>query len=88
MRKTALHIHLDPDLHADFLAAAEASDSSAEDILVEFVREYAARVKEDDGYETFLRQKVEKARSSIKAGRLFTNSDVEQEFLAKRAGKT
>jgi predicted transcriptional regulator len=86
-KQAAFEVDLDPELHAELLAAAKAEHRPATEIVTELVRDYVARQHEEPGYEEFLRRKVEKARASIEAGRLIPNEEVEKEFAIRRSGQ-
>ena len=49
------------------------------------MRGYAEQRRTTSGYTEFLRRKVEAARTDIRAGRFFTNEEVEAKFAARRA---
>lgn len=51
----------------------------------ELMREFIQRQREAREYEEFLRNKVETARVSMRAGRGRTNEEVEAKFAARRA---
>lgn len=82
---TSFSISLDPDLQSRFDAAAKASHRTAEDLILEFMQDYIAQHDQEDGYDTFLADKVAAARASIKAGRLIPNEEIEREFALLRS---
>jgi predicted transcriptional regulator len=77
---------LEPDLRADFMAAAEASHRPASQVVREMMREFVKRQQDQSDHDAFLRQKVEAARASVDEGRGRPNEAVEAEFAARRAG--
>ena len=68
---------LEPELRDAFMAAASAEDRPASQIVREFMQSY---VSHDQDYLEFLRQKVERARQDIKAGRTFGHDEVMAEI--------
>ncbi len=76
---------LEPELRAEFVAAAKAADRPASQVLRELMREFVQRQRQAREYDEFLRHKVEAARSSMRAGKGRSNDEVEAEFAARRA---
>ncbi len=76
---------LEPDLRAEFMAAAEKAHRPASQILRELMREFVQRQHDQQEYDEFLRHKVEKARLSMNAGLGLSNEELEAEFAARRA---
>jgi len=76
---------LEPELRAEFMAAAEASHRPASQVLRELMREFVERQREARAYETFLHGKVANARDQIREGRHATADEVEARFAARRA---
>jgi len=52
------------------------------------MREFVRRQKEARDYDAFLRDKVDVARASVRAGQGLANEDVEADFAARRAQVT
>ena len=73
-----VHVKLEPELRAEFMAEAEAAHRPASQVLRELMREY----------DEFLRRKVEAGRASMRAGLGRPNDEVEAEFAARRASVT
>ena len=84
-KEAVFTMKLEPDLRAEFMAAAETVHRPASQILRELMREFVRRQHDQQEYDEFLRQKVEKARLSIAAGLGRSNEEVEAEFAARRA---
>jgi predicted transcriptional regulator len=84
-KEAVFTMKLEPDLRAEFMAAAETAHRPASQILRELMREFVRRQHDQQEYEEFLRQKVDKARLSVAAGRGRSNEEVEAEFAARRA---
>ena len=76
---------LEPDLRAEFMAAAEASHRPASQVVRELMREFVQREQERQNHSAFLHRKVEAARASSRAGEGRSNTDVEADFVARRA---
>ncbi|MCY1438598.1 hypothetical protein D3C76_858090 [compost metagenome] len=75
---------LEPELYAEFMAAAEAAQRPASQVMLELMREFIRQQRQTQGYE-YLRQKVEAGRASMDDGRGRSNEDVEAAFAARRA---
>jgi hypothetical protein len=84
-KEAVFTMKLEPGLRAEFMAAAETAHRPASQILRELMREFVRRQHDQQEYEEFLRQKVDKARLSVAAGRGRSNEEVEAEFAARRA---
>lgn len=72
---------LEPDLRAEFMAAAQASHRPASQVVRELMREFVER----HDHTAFLHRKVEAARVSVDAGQGRDNDAVEADFAARRA---
>lgn len=81
-------LKLESELHAAFMAEAEAALRPADDILRDLMREFVQRQREAKEYEDFLRRSVEAGMASARAGRGIPNDEVEAEFAARRASVT
>lgn len=76
---------IEPDLRDAFMAEAEAAHRPASQLVRELMRDYVQRQSEARAYDAFVHRKVELARQSIRAGRSYSNDEVEAEFAARRA---
>ncbi len=76
---------LEPDLRNIFMEGVEAAHRPALQIVRDFARGFAQRQREAQGYDDFLRQKVETARLSLRAGHGRFNEEVEADFAVRRA---
>lgn len=76
---------LEADLRAAFMAAAEACDRPASQVVRELMREFVQRQQDRGDYDIFLHRKVEAARKSVREERGRSNESVEAEFAARRA---
>lgn len=84
-KDSLLELDIDPDLRAQFDTTAKTAHRDVQDLILEFMQDYVDRQKEEEGYDAFLRAKVEKARASAAAGRLISGEDVERDAAAWRA---
>lgn len=84
-KEAVFTMKLEPELRAEFMAAAEKAHRPASQILRELMREFVRRQQDQQEYDEFLRQKVEKARLSMTAGLGRSNEELEAEFAARRA---
>lgn len=75
---------VDDDLKEAFAEAARTQDRTAAQLLRDYMREVVQRQREDAGYESWLRAKVETARVSVRAGRGVSADAVQAEFAALR----
>ena len=84
MSKAAVFtMKLEPELRAEFLAAAEASHRPASQVVRELMREFVQRQQD---HSAFLHRKVEMARASVNNGLDRSDEAVEAAFAARRAG--
>lgn len=84
-KEAVFTMKLEPQLRADFMAAAEASHRPASQIIRELMRDFVQRQREANEYEAFMRGKVAGAREQILAGDYASADDVEARFAARRA---
>uniref|UniRef100_UPI0026B7B2F3 antitoxin of toxin-antitoxin stability system n=1 Tax=Sphingomonas populi TaxID=2484750 RepID=UPI0026B7B2F3 len=77
---------LEPDLRAEFMAAAEASHRPASQVVRELMREFVQRQQAQSAHSIFLHRKVEAARLSVDDGHGRSNEAVEADFAPRRAG--
>ncbi|AOH84614.1 antitoxin of toxin-antitoxin stability system [Sphingomonas panacis] len=87
MSKAAVFtMKLEPDLRAEFMAAAEASHRPASQVVRELMREFVQRQQAQSDHSAVLHRKVEAARASAQNGQGRSNEAVEADFAARRAG--
>jgi predicted transcriptional regulator len=84
-KEAVFTMKLEPELRAEFMAAAAAAHRPASQVLRELMREFVQRQRDARDYDEFLRRKVEAGRTSMRAGRGQPNDEVEAEFAARRA---
>ena len=77
-------LKLEPDLRAEFMAAAAAEDRPASQVVRELMRDYVEHRRQTHEYDDYLRRKVDAARTSMRSSRGLSNEDVETEFAARR----
>ena len=86
-KEAVFTMKLEPELRDAFMAAAEAADRPASQIVREMMRDF---VRQNRDYVAFLQRKVDRARADITAGRIFSNEEIEAEMdllLAKLENK-
>lgn len=85
MRKEAVFtMKLEPELRAEFMAAAAIADRPASQVMRELMRGYIEQQQQIRDYNEYLRRKVEAGRASMRAGRGESNDEVEAAFAARR----
>jgi hypothetical protein len=84
-KEAVFTLKLEAELRDEFMAEADAAHQPASQVARELFREYVRRQREARDYDNFLRQKVEAARASIRAGKGITNAEVETAFAVRRA---
>lgn len=85
MKAAVFTMKLEPDLRAEFMAAAEAAHQPASQVVRELMRDYVQRQQNQKDHSAFLHRKVEVARASVRAGRGRSGETVEAEFSARRS---
>ena len=86
MSKVAVFtMKLEPDLRAEFMAAAEASHQPASQVVRELMRGFVQQQQDQRDYGTFLQRKVDVARGSMSNRQGRSNEAVEADFAARRA---
>lgn len=84
-KEAVFTMKLEPGLREEFMAEAEASHRPASQIVREMMRDFVQRQREAREYDAFLRNKVDVARSSMRAGQGRSNEEVEAGFASRRA---
>ena len=79
-KEAVFTMKLEPELREAFMAAAEAADRPASQIVREFMRDF---VQQDREYVEFLRRKMERSRASIAAGRGSSDEEVRARMKAR-----
>ncbi|MCR4298537.1 MAG: antitoxin of toxin-antitoxin stability system [Gallionella sp.] len=83
-KEAVFTMKLEPNLREEFMAEAEASHQPASQIVREMMRDFVQRQREAREYDAFLHNKVDVARSSMRAGQGRSNEEVETEFTSRR----
>lgn len=83
-KEAMFSMKLESELREEFMAAAESAHRPASQILREMMRAFIAQQRQESDYESFLHQKVEKARSSFRQGRFVSNDEVNAKMKSKR----
>jgi hypothetical protein len=84
-KEAVFTLKLEPELRASFMAETEATHRPASQVMRELMREFVQRQQDAREYDDFLRQKVDLARSSMRAGSGSSNDEIEAKFAARRA---
>ncbi len=87
-KEAVFTMKLESELRDNFMAEAEASHRPASQVLRELMREFVDRQRQAREYDTFLANKVEAGRVSMRAGVGRSNVEVEAKFAARRASAT
>ena len=83
-KEAVFTMKLEAELRDAFVAEAASEDRPASQVVRELMRGYIEQRQQAREYNEFLRQKVEIARLSMRAGRGRSNEEVEATFAAKR----
>jgi hypothetical protein len=74
-KDASLTLQIDRSVHEMFLAAAEASDQSPSEVLLDLMQDYILQQKMAPDYLAFLQTKVDIARGELIAGESLTDED-------------
>ncbi|MFL6673447.1 MAG: CopG family ribbon-helix-helix protein [Massilia sp.] len=83
MSETTLTFVVDKDLKEQFMAVAQESDRSVEQLLRDFMRDFVGQQKDAGEYDRWFRRKVQAGLDSANAGRVVSSEKVEEEFAAR-----
>jgi hypothetical protein len=75
---------LEPMLRAEFMAAVEAADRPASQVVRDFMRDFIQHQREAKEYDAYLRSKVAAARGSMRARKGRSNDQIETKFAKRR----
>lgn len=84
-KEAVFTVKLEADLRDQFVAAAESAHRPASQVVRELMREFVERQRDDQAYDAFLRDAVERARQAIRDEGGVSDEEVEAEFAARRA---
>jgi len=82
-KEAVFTMKLDSELRAQFMSVAAEEDRPASQVVRELMRGYIEQRRQAREYQEFLRDKVEAARSDMRAGLGRTNDEVEADFAAR-----
>lgn len=85
IKEAVFTLKLEPELRAEFMAAAEASHRPASQILRELMRDFVKRQRQEREYGEFLQSKISDAREQVRGGEYAGAEEVEARFAARRA---
>jgi predicted transcriptional regulator len=83
-KEAVFTMKLEPELRAEFMAAAQATHRPASQVLRELMREFVRRQRETREYDQYFQRKVTASRASMLAGLGQSNDEVEAKFAARR----
>ena len=83
-KEAVFTMKIEPDLRDAFMAEAAATHRPASQVVRELMRDFIGRQREAREYEAYLKQKVELARTSARAGLGRSDEEVEATFAAMR----
>lgn len=84
-KEAVFNLKLEPELREDFMAAAQAVNRPASQVMRDLMRDFIRQQQQAKEHDDFVQRKVAAARASVDAGRGRSNDDVEAEFAARRA---
>ena len=84
-KESVFTMKLEPELRDEFMAEAEAAHRPASQIVRDLMRDFIQRQRETREYDGFLRQKVDLARASVRAGHGRSDDEIEADFAAPMA---
>ena len=84
VKATVFTMKLEADLRDAFMAATQAEDRPASQVVRELMREYIRSQQQWQTYDAFLQDKVDIARAQIAEGRHTSNDEVAAEFAGRR----
>lgn len=84
-KEAVFTMKLEPQLRDQFMAATQALQRPASQVLRELMRGFVQEQQHNKDYETYLNAKVNASRVSLQAGLGVDNATIEAQFAAKRA---
>ena len=85
-KEAVFTMKLEPALRDEFMRAAQATHQSASQVLRDLMREFVQRQQQARDYDSYLQEKVDAARASLRAGLGHSDEEVDALFAARRAG--
>lgn len=83
-KEAVFTLKLEPELRAEFMAAAAQEDRPASQVVRELMRDYIRKRHRSNDYQDHLQRKVEAGRVSMRAGQGRSDDEVEAAFAARR----
>lgn len=84
-KEAVFTMKLEPELRTEFMAAADAAHRPASQVVRELMRDFIEQQRQAREYDEFVREKVERARVSMRAGAGISHAEVEADSSARRA---
>ena len=83
-KETDFTVRIDSDPQEEFIQEAAAEQRPVEMVVRELMESYVAEQRDARAYREFLTRKIERARTSKRAGAGRSNEEVEADFAAWR----
>lgn len=87
-KEAVFTMKLEPELRAEFMAAAEAAHRPASQVMRELMRDFIRQQRQAQDYDEYLQAKVDAGCASMVAGDGHSDDEVESAFAALRARAT
>ena len=87
-KEAVFTMKLEPELRAEFMAAAEAAHRPASQVMRELMRDFIRQQRQAQDYDEYLQAKVEAGRASMAVGDGRSDEEVEAVFAALRSRAT
>lgn len=87
-KEAVFTMKLEPELRAEFMAAAEAAHRPASQVMRELMRDFIRQQRQAQDYDEYLLAKVEAGRASMAVGDGRSDEEVEAAFAALRSRAT
>lgn len=75
---------LEAGLRDEFMSEANALDRPASQVVRDLMRDFVERQRDSRRHDEFVRQKIDLARASVRAGVGRANEDVDADFAERR----
>lgn len=84
-KEAVFTMKLEAGLRADFMAETNALHRPASQVVRELMRDFVERQRQEREHRAFVERKVAAARASMRAGKGYSNDEIEAEFAIRRA---
>ena len=85
MTKNAVFtMKLEPELRDAFMAAAAAEHTPASQLVRGWIRDFIQNKKDAEAYDAYVHRKVASGRAQIKAGKTYSNEEVQAQMAKLR----